>query len=175
MRFYGRVFPQAKEEKGFYLFNPRITWAELFFTALGTGLAISVLALFHNHLEIILLIPPFGASAVLLFAAPTVALAQPRNAIGGHIISAFFGVSCYQFFGLTWWSMTLAVTLSILAMSMTDTLHPPGGSTTLVAMFSHASWSFILFPVAIGISFMILVAIIVNRFSEERTYPMRKR
>lgn len=175
MRFYDPIFPHTKEEKRFYLFNPRITWAEFFFTALGTAIAIGILAIFHSSLEIILLIPPFGASAVLLFAAPTVALAQPRNAIGGHIISAFFGVSCYQFFGLTWWSMALAVTLSILAMSLTDTLHPPGGSTTLVAMFSHASWSFILFPVAIGISFMILVAIIVNRFSEERTYPMRKR
>jgi CBS-domain-containing membrane protein len=35
-----------------------------------------------------------GASAVLLFAVPHSALAQPWSLVGGHLLSAFIGVSC---------------------------------------------------------------------------------
>ena len=39
------------------------------------------------------LIAPFGASCVLVFAIPQSPLAQPRNVIGGHLISTAAGLS----------------------------------------------------------------------------------
>jgi len=42
-----------------------------------------------------LLIAPFGASCVLVFAIPQSHLAQPRNVIGGHLISAGAGLSVF--------------------------------------------------------------------------------
>jgi hypothetical protein len=38
----------------------------------------------------------FGASAVLIYGAVRSPLAQPRNLIGGHIISAVIGVTTYK-------------------------------------------------------------------------------
>lgn len=45
----------------------------------------------------LLVIGSFGASAVLLYASPGAPLAQPRNLIGGHLISALAGAACFKY------------------------------------------------------------------------------
>ena len=42
-----------------------------------------------------LIVASMGASAILLFAVPHSQLAQPWALVGGHVISAIIGVSCY--------------------------------------------------------------------------------
>jgi CBS domain-containing membrane protein len=44
------------------------------------------------------LIPPMGASAILLFAVPSSPLAQPWPVIGGNLIAALTGVSVGMLF-----------------------------------------------------------------------------
>lgn len=53
-------------------------------------------------------------------------LAQPRNLIGGQIISAIIGVTAYKLFGgQMWLASALAVATAIAVMHATQTLHPP--------------------------------------------------
>ena len=72
------------------------------FPALVSGLggagAIWLLAALTESLGQLLLIAPFGASCVLLFALPQSPLARPRNVIGGHVISALIGLLVLMFF-----------------------------------------------------------------------------
>ena len=59
----------------------------------GAFLCISALAYLNSYDESNLwLIPPFGASMVLVMAAHGSPLAHPKNVFFGHIISAFSGV-----------------------------------------------------------------------------------
>lgn len=55
-------------------------------------MAIAVVARRADVTQLALLIPPFGASSVLLFALPSSPLAQPRNVIGGHLVAASAGL-----------------------------------------------------------------------------------
>jgi len=73
-----------------------------------------------------MIIGTMGASAVLVWAAPQ---AQPRNVIGGHIISATIRVSRYKVLGtngLMWLALPVANSLSIVAMKITGTTHSAG-------------------------------------------------
>lgn len=72
-----------------------------------------------------LLIGSFGASAVLLFGANDSPLAQPRNLVGGHLVSAAVAVIVVALFGSTPLSMAIGVGLAIFVMNMTHTTHPP--------------------------------------------------
>lgn len=45
-------------------------------------------------------IGPMGASAVLLFAAPTTPMAQPRPMLGGNLVSGVIGVLCAKTLGI---------------------------------------------------------------------------
>ena len=106
---------------------------------LGSCLALAIIALLDHHAGspagIPLLIGSFGASAVLVFGAPSSPLARPRNVIGGHVLSALVGVACAGLLGETpWLASSIAVGTSIALMSGTGTLHPPGGATALIAV-----------------------------------------
>ena len=46
--------------------------------------------------DLVMIIGSFGASAVLIYGVIRSPLAQPRNLIGGHVISAVIGVTTYK-------------------------------------------------------------------------------
>lgn len=150
---------------------PTICFEEILVSALGSFLGIGLVGLLSELYAMPLLLPSFGASAVLLYAACHVPMAQPRNVIGGHLLSALVGVSVYQFFGDSWWAVALGVTLAIVAMILTHTLHPPGGATAFVAVYNGQSYGFILSPVGIGALCLVLIALLVNNLSRKRKYP----
>ncbi len=128
----------------------------------------------------IFLIGSFGASAVLIYGTPHVPYAQPRNLVGGHLVSAFIGVAVMQLLpgAMMELQAALAVATAIFAMHLTRTLHPPGGASALIAVIGsdqvHAlGFEYVLRPVLAGALLLLLVALIVNnlRDDEERHYP----
>ncbi len=82
---------------------PRVDWTEIFWSWLGSFLGIGAVAGLHYHFfegtDLIMIIGSFGASAVLIYGAIKSPLAQPRNLLGGHIISALIGVTMVKVCG----------------------------------------------------------------------------
>lgn len=144
---------------------------DVFLSFLGAFLGIGTVAVLSLVYQMPLLIASFGASAVLLYGVPDSPLAQPRNVIFGHLISAVTGVTAYGLLGLTWWSAAVATALAIALMLVTKTAHPPGGATALVAVLSKASPMYIFTPVAVGVIILIVIALITNNLSPRRNYP----
>jgi len=127
------------------------------------------------------LIGSFGASSVLIYGVINSPLAQPRNLIGGHLISALIGVSVHQLIPTeTWLAAALAVSLSIVAMQITKTLHPPGGATALIANIGSEKikalgYMYVLNPVLSGVAILLVVALVFNNISRSRRYPARRK
>lgn len=118
-----------------------------------------------------LLIGSFGASAVLLFGATDSALSQPRNLVGGHIVSAVTAVLVVFAFGSTPVATAFGVGLAIFAMNLTHTTHPPGGATALIGIQSAAGPGFILVPVLAGALILLITALFTNNVVYHRKYP----
>ncbi|MCO4291661.1 HPP family protein [Solitalea sp. MAHUQ-68] len=141
------------------------------YSVLGALIAISLIVLLSKTAATPLLIAPFGATCVLAFGLPDSPLAQPRNIIGGHLLTAILGLLCYHLMGNTWYSLALGVSLSIGLMQITRTVHPPAGANPLVIILSGASWSFLFSPVLIGSVVLVAIALIFNNLSSKRKYP----
>lgn len=118
-----------------------------------------------------LLIGSFGASAVLLFGATDSPLAQPRNLVGGHLVSAVVAVLVVAFFGSTPLTMAVGVGLAIFVMNLTHTTHPPGGATALIGVQGAVGPEFILLPVLAGAVILLVMAMITNNVVYHRSYP----
>lgn len=118
-----------------------------------------------------LLIAPLGASAALLFGAPESPFAQPRNLIGGYLISSCVAVAMVTLFGSSQLTMALAVGFAILLMNLTHTMHPPGGAAALIGVQGHAGPLFILVPVLSGALILLVVALFTNNVVYHRQYP----
>lgn len=122
----------------------------------GAFLAIGLLALVDSTLSnVALLMAPFGASVVLVFGVPDSPLAQPKNVILGHFITAFVGVLFAQWFGASPVMLALATGVAVSAMLMTKTTHPPAGANPLLIMLSGQSWDFLVAPVLLGALFIV--------------------
>jgi CBS-domain-containing membrane protein len=158
-----------------------ISFHELFWAFLGSFIGIGLLSYLHsNWIEAMgssLLIGSFGASAVLIYGAPASPLAQPRNLIGGHVVSAFTGVAVKMLIpGDLVTAAALAVSLAIIFMLLTLTLHPPGGATALIAIIGGESiyrlgFYYVLMPVGTGATIMLIVALLINNIPRSRRYP----
>ncbi|WMN62050.1 HPP family protein (plasmid) [Pseudoalteromonas xiamenensis] len=128
------------------------------FAGFGAFVAIALLSIFDaSFQDVVLLMAPFGATTVLVFGVPQSPLAQPKNVILGHLITAFIGVFFVQFFAVTPVSMALATGLAVSAMLITKTTHPPAGANPLLIMLSGQSWMFLLTPVLTGAIAIVLI------------------
>tara|TARA_B100000212_G_scaffold285638_1_gene226154 strand:+ start:481 stop:942 length:462 start_codon:yes stop_codon:yes gene_type:complete len=129
----------------------------------GAFLCIAILAYLNlSDQSNIWLIPPFGASMVLVMAVHESPLAHPKNVFFGHIISAISGVLIYSIFGISFWSIGLGVGLAIFFMMATNTVHPPAGANPIVAILGAKGVGFIIMPVAVGAFFIVLFSVIYN-------------
>jgi CBS-domain-containing membrane protein len=114
---------------------------------------------------------PFGASCVLAFGIHDAPFSQPRNIIGGHVVTTFVGLCMYHLFGNEGWVLAIAVGLGIGAMMLTKTTHPPAGANPLVVISSGSAWSFLITPVLIGATAIAIVAVLFNNLFPTRKYP----
>lgn len=162
-----------------------IDFKEQFWSFVGAFVGIGLIALLQSsylpELENILLIGTFGASSVLIFGAIQSPLTQPRNFIGGQVISALIGVTVFKCLPeIIWITAPLAVATSIIFMQMTKTLHPPGGATALIAVIGtekikSLGYFFVLSPVLSGTLILFITALIFNNLTKDREYPTNSR
>jgi CBS-domain-containing membrane protein len=160
---------------------PRVSTSEIIWSWVGACLGIGIVGYLNSRYfeksDLVLIIGSFGASAVLIYGAVKSPLAQPRNLLGGHLISALIGVLSYKLLGpYPWLASSVAVATSIAVMHATKTLHPPGGATSLIAVIggpkiTNLGFLYALVPVGAGIAIMLIVALVVNNIPRQRKYP----
>ncbi|KAI9022036.1 HPP family-domain-containing protein [Hyaloraphidium curvatum] len=163
----------------------------LIFSFLGAFLGIFAVAMITYSAGVPAMIGSFGASAVLIFGTIESPLAQPRNLVFGHLLSAFWGVCTAHILEAsgvpaseTGWRRSLgcasAVAGALLLMQITRTTHPPGGATALIAASypapcspqpCYVAWTYIVWPVGLGCAVLLLTALVVENLGGRR-YPV---
>ena len=158
-----------------------VDFKDHFWSFLGAFFGIGLIAFLQSQqiseIENVFLIGSFGASSVLVYGAVNSPLAQPRNLIGGHVLSALVGVTVYKLCpDILWLNASLAVAFSIVVMQITKTMHPPGGATALIAILPSEKiqalgYWYALSPVLSGAIILLIVALIFNNIPKGRKYP----
>src|SRR6056300_532083 len=83
-------------------------------SSFGAFLCISLLSFLHfSEFGEVWLIPPFGASMVLVMAVHDSPLAEPKNIFLGHTLSALSGVIIFALMGSSYISLGIAVGLAV--------------------------------------------------------------
>ncbi len=123
-----------------------------------------------------LLMAPLAASSVLLFGFPASPMARPWAIIVGHVVSALVGVVVAHLIPNLIFASGLAVALAILAMAATRSMHPPGGSTALIAVLGGpgvktAAYSYALLPVGVNTVLLVGIGWLFHRWVSGHSYP----
>lgn len=106
-------------------------------------------------------------------------MAQPRSAVLGQIIASIIGVGIGKLFALSpdaerlrWLAGSLACAITTVVMVLTKTIHPPAGSTALLAAVdaNALELGWLLIPVMmLGCALMLSAALILNNI--QRRFP----
>ncbi|MEJ6978944.1 HPP family protein [Pedobacter sp. P351] len=179
-----RLKRHARRARYIFYKETLIDFKEHFWTFTGSFFGIGLIGILNtfqwSSSDNLFLIGSFGASSVLIYGMINSPLAQPRNLVGGHIISAIIGVTIHKLIpNELWLSSALAVSISIVLMQITKTLHPPGGATALIANIGSAkiqnlSYMYVLNPVLSGVIILLIIALIFNNITSHRNYPANK-
>lgn len=167
---FSKLFPQ----------QATVTHHERLLSGLGGMLAIFLTTLIAQHyiggVTLPFMLASMGASSVLLFGAPHSPLSQPWAFAGGHLVSAFVGITCATNIPNVYLAAGLSVGLSISAMYYLRCLHPPGGATALLTVIGdqkiHAlGYHFMFMPVLVNVVVLLGVALIINNLIPGRRFP----
>ena len=157
-------------------------WKEKIVASAGGFLAIAGLVGFGRHFfgsaPEAFIVLSMGATTFLLFVVPLGKLSQPWPVVGGHVLSALVGVTCHKLIPDTTLAAGCAVGFAILGMQLLGCLHPPGGSTALIAVLagskvSDLGYSFAIWPVGLNALALVLFAVAFNFWFPWRRYPAR--
>jgi CBS domain-containing membrane protein len=144
--------------------------------ALGTLFSVWLCAQVFGHEVAYHLIGPLGASAVLLFAVSSGALAQPWSILGGYLCAGVVALLVAHVLGRTLGSACLAAGMALILMCWLRCLHPPAGALALTLVLADPAtialdWK-AMEPVMLGAACMLLSALAYNNLTRIR-YPKR--
>jgi len=150
---------------------PRPPLKDLGFISLGAFFAACVIGYLAYLTNQPIIMGSFGASIFVLFVLPESPFAQPRNVILGHLLTTLIGLFFYHLVGSDWWSMALALAIAIAAMQCLRVPHPPAGSNPFIVFLLGSQWEFLWMPTLTGSILIVLVALLYNNLSNDRSYP----
>jgi CBS-domain-containing membrane protein len=147
----------------------RLPAATIFVATLTSVACLACLVLLGKLSGSTLFIPPMAASMALVAGAPQLPLSQPRNVVGGHVVSALVGVGT----GLISHSAGAAAVaggLSLGVMLLLRMPHSPAAATAVIGTMATAEQ--VSFVVCAGIAACVLVGFgILRSLLQGANYP----
>lgn len=112
-----------------------------------------------------LLMAPFGATAVIIFALPKSPLAKAKNIIIGHVLTACIGFVMLKLFGDYSFALAFAVAAAITLMMLGNVIHPPAGANPIVVFTLQPGIEYLFAPVLLGAVCMAMASYGYKRLS----------
>jgi CBS domain-containing membrane protein len=182
------VNPQVKNKtsfniarKWFHYFGQdqaQVAWSERIRAALGALIGLLVTVALGRMLGELVgvnewVMASLGASALLIFVLPSSPMAQPWAVIGGNVLSALVGITCFNLITNPTFALPIAAACAILGMFILRCLHPPAAAVALIAVLGQIeTYRYAFFPVMIDSVALCLVAMAYNTLTG-KYYPTR--
>ncbi|MGN6460558.1 MAG: HPP family protein [Pseudolabrys sp.] len=141
--------------------------------AVGGAIAVGAMLTASATTHFPLLLIPFGTSILVVFGSPESPPAQPRSLIGGHLVAAAVGLLVLKTVGPHAWAAAAAVGLSMVAMHLTRTFHPPAGIDPLIIVVNNMPLTYFVLPVVVGAVALALFAGLWHRLVTGAPWPQR--
>lgn len=117
---------------------------------------------------------PLGASAFLLFAVSSGAMAQPWSILGSYLIATLVALLMVHWWGHTLVVACLAIGVALILMCLLRCLHPPAAAVVLCVVFAApgiiAMGSEVLLPIMLNALCLVGCALLYNNLTRVR-YP----
>ncbi|MBN2815526.1 MAG: HPP family protein [Campylobacterales bacterium] len=130
--------------------------------SLGAIIGLSFIGLLAQTTQSMMIIAPFGATAVLLFALPHSPSSTPLSVVSSYAIASAVGL-VFLFYGAgDWLYIGIGFGITLFLLQIFEVVHPPAGAHYIVVtqgtLTLHA-----LAPLIVGLSILVIIAIFFKR------------
>lgn len=139
---------------------------ESIIAGVGAIVGLSFIGVIAQSAHTMMLIAPFGATAVLLFSAPNSPFSQPWNVFGGYFISTLIGAIILTYTTAQWLPVAFGLGVVIMLTHALKVIHPPAGANFLIVTQGQLTLS-ILEPLIIGLITLVIIAMSVQRMKQK--------
>lgn len=156
---------------------------EVIISIVGAFIATLLASFFSNHIleaeGAPMVLASTGASAMLIFGIPHSPVSQPWPIVGGHVVSAFVGISAYYLIPNPVLASSAAIGIAMLAMHHTGCMHPPGGATAVTAVIGgtgvhELGYYFVIVPVFFNSIILLSIAMAIGTFRESNPFAVNQ-
>lgn len=140
--------------------------SESLIAGVGAFIGLSLIGLIAQKANTMMIIAPFGATAVLLFSAPNSAFSKPWNIFGSYMIATIMGILVLVYTDAGWFSIGTGLGLTIMLMQLAKVIHPPAGANFLIVTQGHLSF-YLIEPLFIGLITLIIISIGVEKVKKK--------
>ncbi|WP_134699525.1 HPP family protein [Ammoniphilus sp. YIM 78166] len=150
--------------------NPRLS--DNIISALGGLIAISLISIIAVALGFPMVLGPIAASCLLVCVVRDGPFSQPRNILGGHILSTAAALVIWDVFGKS--HITIGITLAVVVflMVISNMVHPPAAASAVVVINTEAGWGFLPCIAVTAVLIIMFFFLYFNVFKSKR-YPKR--
>ncbi|WP_321788522.1 HPP family protein [Paraburkholderia sp. J94] len=157
--------------------NGASTWRTqaggMLLAGLGAFVALALVGVLAQETSEPWILGSFGATCVLLFGFPSSPFSQPRNIIGGHVLTSLTGLLCLHLFGPGTMPMAIAAACALMLMMLTRTVHPPAGSNPVIIFAAQPGWSFLVLPTMLGAVMLVVIGWVYWSVVRRGAWPHR--
>ncbi len=144
----------------------RLHLLESIVVGVGAFIGLSLIGMIAEQSNTMMIIAPFGATAVLLFSAPQSPFSRPMNIFGGYFISTVLGAAVLEYTSGGWLSVGIGLGLAIMLMHLAKVVHPPAGANFLIVTQGHLSF-YLMWPLFTGLILLIVVGMSVHKIRQK--------
>lgn len=135
-------------------------------TGIGAFLGLSFIGLIAQSVHQMLIIAPFGATAVLLFSAPESQFSKPWNVLVSYLLSTIIGFLILRYSNGQWLAIGVGFGVVIMLMHVFKAIHPPAGANFLIVTQGHITF-YLLWPLLIGLITLIIIGISMHKIRKK--------
>lgn len=138
------------------------------YTGIGAFLGLSLIGMIAQSVHQMLIIAPFGATAVLLFSAPESQFSKPWNVLVSYVLSTIVGFLILHYSNGEWLAIGGGFGIVIMLMHAFKAIHPPAGANFLIVTQGHLSL-YLLSPLLLGLVTLIIIGIGLHKIRKKMT------
>ena len=134
----------------------------------GALIALSFIGYMADEVGYMLIIAPFGATAVLLFSLPDSPYAKPLNIFAGYLIATLIGLIVLTYSSGNWLAVGAGLGATVMFMQLFNVIHPPAGANYFIVIQGQLTMASIE-PIFIGLVGLVAIGITVQKVQQSIT------
>lgn len=131
----------------------------------GSIIGLTFIGLVAQETQSMMIIAPFGATAIILFSLPHSSAAKPLSVLSGYFIASLVG-ALFLYYGLSdWLYLGMGFGVVLFVMQMFDVVHPPAGAHYIVVTQATLTLSSIE-PLFVGLLSLLAAGFLTKKAEE---------